>query len=436
MELLPSLLRTTYWIKDYLKGSPVRSQYNDIRSIMEDSIRGEEKRKQYLDQLLNYAIQYAPFYRHYSPGNFFTFPVVNKSILIDNYRQIKIDRDKIPFQDGPLFIQKTSGSTGTPFAIPQDTRKRYRRLAELKYFGARVGFKSHDKLVQLRTWGKWQGKTKLQSLKENIIPFDISKLDNERLEELCTIIRHHKVSALRGFASSIDILIRYAIDKDISLPSLKIMISGSESLQESTRELVKKYFKCNIISQYANEENGILAQEEPSHGLPSSFYLNHASYFFEILKLDDDTSAEYGELGRIVLTDLFNYAFPIIRYDTGDTGIMCKDAQNRNYPVIRKLYGRKVDLIFNTEGDVVHPTAISRMLKHYTQIKQWQFIQNSAIKYTLRLIIKESRLDVTEIKQALFGLLGDQADITIEFTDEIPILASGKRKPVVNNWKR
>lgn len=37
--------------------------------------------------------------------------------------------------------------------------------------------------------------------------------------------------------------------------------------------------------------------------------------------MDSDEPAEPGELGRIVITDLFNYAFPILRYDNGDTAV-------------------------------------------------------------------------------------------------------------------
>src|SRR5690606_32006614 len=116
---------------------------------------------------------------------------------------------------------------------------------------------------------------------------------------------------------------------------------------DRTRELVKGYMKCNIISQYGNEENGILAQESEIKDKSHIFYLNHASYFFEILKFNEDKKVDFGEPGRIVLTDLFNYAFPMIRYDTGDIGIMREANEDSNgYPVLTKLYGRRIDLIF------------------------------------------------------------------------------------------
>lgn len=435
MGLPEHFLRTTYWASDYLKGSPVRKQYNDIRVIMEDQEKGGVRRNKHLNTLLKHATQHSLFYNKCNPEDLLAFPVVNKTILMANYWQVRVAKEEIPNQKGEIFVQKTSGSTGTPFAIPQDTRKRIRRVAELKYFGERVGFKSHDKLIQLRSWNRWQKKSKLQSIKENIIPFDISLINDQRLSELCDIIQKNNIVALRGYASSINLFAHYVADNGVNLSGLKLIISGSEALEDGTRELVKKYIGCKIISQYANEENGILAQEYVED-LEYSFYLNHASYFFEVLKLDQDRPVEYGELGRIVVTDFFNYAFPLIRYDTGDTGIIGMGNRHSNgYPVLKKLYGRRLDMVFDTKGDIVFPMAIARIMKHYSEVVQWQFIQTFSDRYLLRLALANKEFNYMKVKDDLIALFGQNANIEFEFTDEIPVLASGKRKPVINKWK-
>nr|WP_320022414.1 hypothetical protein [uncultured Draconibacterium sp.] len=425
--------RSIYWTSDFLKGSPIRSQYDDIRRIMENPPKGEILRKLHLRNILKHATTYSPFYNKQANKPLSEFPVMNKSLLLEKFEDIKIPHRHIPNQKGELYIQRTSGSTGTPFAIPQDTRKRNRRLADLKYFGKIVGFKSHNSLVHMRAWNNWQNKSKLQTLKENIIAFNISNINNERLNNLCEIINKKKISALRGYASSIDLFIQYAVEKNIKLPSLKIMIAGSEALLDSTRTMVKKHIGCEIISQYANEENGILAQERIPSREKNHFYLNHASYFFELLKLDSDEPAQYGELGRIVVTDIFNYAFPMIRYDTGDTGILIeKDQYSNGYPVLSNLYGRRFDLIYDTKNNPIHPMAIGRILKNSPQINQWQFIQKSRKEYLLKIA---SQSEVAEINP-IVELLGPGAKVSIEKVNNIPILASGKRKPVVNEWKQ
>ena len=51
-----------------------------------------------------------------------------------------------------------------------------------------------------------------------------------------------------------------------------------------------------------------------------------------------------GELGRIVVTDFYNKAFPMIRYDTGDTGIYQEviDEKGRKHGYFTEIYGRVV----------------------------------------------------------------------------------------------
>lgn len=368
------------------------------------------------------------------------FPVMNKLMYIDNYHAIKVCEKNIPGQVGEVHIQTTSGSTGTPFAVPQDTLKRQRRIAELKYFGKVVGFDSHEMLIHLRTWNKWQNKTAEQIKKENIIPFDISEMGEERLAELCRLIVENNVLCLRGYASSFDLLAKYVEHYPMCFPSLKICIAGSEALQDDVRMRVKKALHCEIISQYANEECGVLAQERiPTQTSDNVMYLNHAGYFFELLQLDNDEPAHYGELGRIVITDLHNYAFPIIRYDNGDVGIMAPPNEYSNgYPVLEKLYGRHFDVCYTVGNQPFFPMTIGRTLKHFDEIAQWQFIQKGASEYMLKIVMrsdKKAEEYLLPVLSDLKAILGIDAVIKIEQVYEIPILASGKRKSVINEWK-
>lgn len=431
MDLFAFFLRRFFWLNDLLKGRPISKQYRDISLIIEknDDIR---KRK-HLSSILSHAVCNSKFYKNYDPENLKSFPVVNKNILREHYEQICIKPESIPFQRGEVFVQKTSGSTGTPFSVPQDTIKRQRRIAELKYFGHEVGFKSHEKLIHLRTWNRWQAKTKKQIFWENIIPFDIASMGEQNLRELCELIKTNNVHTIRGYASSIDQLVKYIQRESILLPSLRLMIAGSESLEDITREIVENIGggKINIISQYANEENGILAQElinEPKE----VFFLNEASYFFEILKLDCNEPALENEVGRIVLTDLFNYAFPLLRYDTGDVGAI---SERNGRKVLTKLYGRKMDLVYDSQGDTVSPMTLARIFKHFDWIEQWQFVQTNKNNYEVRLKVKIHEANNSELLVSLKEVFGQAANIVFKFVDDIPLLDSRKRKPVVNLWQ-
>lgn len=430
--------RAKFWITDYLNGSPIGKHYREIKylSTNEASVTASYREKK-LAKFLKYVTTNSSFYHNYSDLPLSEFPVVNKSLLLQNYDDVKIKSDKIPGQIGKIHIQSTSGSTGTPFSIPQDTEKRNRRVAELKYYGKVVGFKSHDMLVHLRTWNRWQSKTPAQIKKERIIPFDISSMSDENLEQLVKTINQNKAKCLRGYASSFDLLANYLIKGNITLPSVKIIIAGSESLHDDVRAKVKKQIECEIISQYADEEIGIIAQEAiPTSEKDNVMYINNASCIVEILKLDSDEEANYGELGRIVITDLHNYAFPMIRYDTGDIGIMMPPNEKSNgFPILSKLYGRKLDVCYTTTNQPFSPMTIGRIMKHFDKILQWQFIQVGQKNYILKIVTDNKHSDyLNSATETLQETLGADAEIDIQYVNEIPVLASGKRKPVVNQW--
>lgn len=441
MSLKAFFLRNTFWLSDFFHGSPIGGQYREIKFLSEHSYdEGLPLRLKKLYRLLSHARKNSRFYAGYSGNNLADYPVMNKLSYIENYEKLKIAEQNIPFQEGTIFIQKTSGSTGIPLAMPQDTMKRKRRIAEMKYFNKISGFNSHEKLIHLRIWNNWQKKTVRQITRENIIPFDIKYLEKKSLKRLCHLIVKEKPVCIRGYASSLEKLAQVAKHIGIKPPrSLKVIISTSESLEDEVRRNIKHIFGTEVVSQYANEECGILANEHiPTQRCNNKMYFNNASYFFEVLKLDSNKPVEYGELGRIVMTDLHNYAFPIIRYDTGDTCILLPpDACSKGYPVIGKLYGRRFDLTYTTDGTPVYPLAYGRTIKNYPYIAQWQFIQKEEKKYQLRYVLHEKKADaLSEVTKDIKNILGKDAEIELIEVQDIPVLTSGKRKPVVNEWKK
>ncbi|NVN94423.1 MAG: phenylacetate--CoA ligase family protein [Bacteroidetes bacterium] len=420
--------RNIYWTIDRLKGSPVLQHYKDIKQILKNN--DVAKQRKHLQNLLDYSTKYSKFYSAFQGEKLQMFPVMNKELLRKNYDNICVDIVHVPFHQGKMHIQRTSGSTGTPLAIPQDFRKRNRRIAELKYFGNLAGYKSHEKLAQLRIWTKWQSKSKIQTFYENIYAIDCSKIDDKMLLELTQLIKQKRIVALWGYASWYDRLVDFIEKYSIQLFGLKTVIAGSEMLNPATRRKLTKLLNCNVVSRYSNEEQGILGQDRVND---ERYYLNHASYYFEFLKLDSNENANPGDLCRIVVTDLFNYAFPMIRYDTGDTGVFIKEKNNSTI-ILNKIYGRLLDLVFDTNQVAVHPMVLARILKNYDEIELWQFIQKDMDKYELKLKLS-TEMDLADCITQLKEIFGQNAQIEVKLIDDIPVLASGKRKPVLNVWK-
>lgn len=420
-----------YWIQDFvLNKGLVRKAYKDIEKYYYAENKNTDNK---IENLLKHAQETTEFYKENTTYDINNYPVVNKRVLIENYDKILSTK----YKDQKLHTMSTSGSTGTPFTVVQDKIKRSRVIAAVIFFGKQCGYTFGERQMFLRVWVKSIKKSGLKKFLQNMIPVDISKLDDEKLTEIENILIQDKnVSNILSYASTLDKLSRYLKSKKHTSVdfSIKSIISGSEVLQDETRENLKKVFDCNVVSRYANEENGILGQECIESN--NEFHLNYADYYFEFLKLDEDIPAEQGEMARIVITDLYNYAFPMIRYDTGDLAIVGESSCENKGIVIKEIFGRRVDLITNPNGEALSPHMITNNMWGVEKIKQFKFSQLTQNEYKILLNVEDGFDGEKVLLEKFENLLGKDAVISFEYTDEIPVLNSGKRKYIENLYNK
>lgn len=376
-----------------------------------------------MNEIKEYAIKHTDFYKCYTIAD--VFPIVTKVELLNNYEKIK---SKEQF-NLPLHSSSTSGSTGIPFTVIQNFEKRQRTIADLKVFGEYANYRSHEKMLQLRAYnGKYLDR-KIDR-QENIFRYDISNLKEENTDNLLRYIAQLRPNTIFGYTSTLETLSDYILlyHVDTSHWRIKSVLVGAETLTDEIADKIKRAFKCPLFDRYSNMEMGIYAQREYGK---TNFRLNRASYYFEIVQLDRDIPAKEGEVGRIVVTDLFNHAFPMIRYDTGDLGTYC--ITNRVME-LKEVYGRKIDCIYDVKNNLLNPHIISRCMCDVKNIRQWQFIQKEKEKYLLK-VNTTSEIDDTDIKRRLKHELGETAQIDMQYVEEIPVLNSSKRKYIVNEYR-
>jgi phenylacetate-CoA ligase len=434
MKMLSEIIRrSAYWGIDCLKGQPVKKHLNEIIKIMENPDLVKQHQERQLKELISYCVNNVPFYKNYSDnGKLDEYPIINKATIKDNFELMK----------SPLYTEKdviklsTSGSTGTPFSILQDKSKRNRVLAEMMYFWGKAGYKIGMRYVFFRIWTDKNRKSKLSAFSRNLVMSDILTLDEKNLENIRQMLKKdRRIKMLLGYASTFENLANYLIKcGDTSeMFNIKTIISGSEVLTDETRDKLKQVFDCPVYSYYSNQENGSLAQECDNF---NEFHLNSASYIIEILKLNSDEPADDGELGRVIVTDLYNRAMPLIRYDTGDLAIQQNEAEcGLKGQTVKNISGRAVDMIYATDSTPLSPHTWSVYMWKYDKLKQYQFVQNAQKDYVMIINGGDMYTD-EDITEHLKKILGNDANIKIERVDEIPVLASGKFKKTVCNYKK
>jgi len=427
--ILVKLRYYVFWFFDCFKKYKVCTHLKEIKFINENtsSDKAQKILKERTKEILNHAKKTTSFYNDYSNiSTLSDFPVVNKNILRDNFDKF---RSSIFLNNKFNHKVSTSGSTGTPFTTYLNINKKVRNTADTIYFAEKTGFRIGYKLLYIRLWDEQHKRSKLSYWIQNIIHHNIFNLKDNDIDKLIkTLKKDNSPKGIVAYASAYDSICQYLDNKKINALNfnVKSIIAISESLSTYAKKSIEKHFGVPVVSRYSASETGILAQQSLTS---NNFEINWASYIIEILSFDSDKPATQGELGRIVITDLYNYAVPLIRYDTGDIGIMSIDAKNRL--VLSKVEGRKMDVLFNTDGELITSHIVHKICL-YEGIKQYQLIQKGKKDYLFKINATDDFVDEKDLIESYKKYFGKDSNIKIEYVDDIPVLSSGKRKKVIN----
>lgn len=426
------LRRNGFWIYDrlFLHGEFKRI-YLETKQAYHDGIDIRDTQKK-LELLLEHASNTTRYYAPYKGiRDLEKWPIVNKRDYQkqwDNFVSTKCLHDK------KCHMVHTSGSTGTPLGVLYDQRKTRRRFGTSIFLNTLADYEIGDKQINLRCWTNREPSF-LQKRATNLIPWDTSNLDEQHLRELCDVLAQKRIKSITGYASSLAVLSEYIREEQVDCSGFEIqsIIYIGEALSLAVRKQLREQFACPVCGLYGAEELGTVGvQEKDSEG----YYVDASGMFFEVLKLDEDVPAEDGELGRLLITDLCNYAFPIIRYNNGDTVIRktVHLPNGRYQEYFSQIYGRTRDLIYGTDGKPRSPVMFTTKMWGIENIVQWKFVQTGKTTYKFVINGDQSKIDESYICGLFRNDLGADAVISFEYVDEIPVLNSGKRRCIENQY--
>ena len=366
----------------------------------------------YLNDILTYAVTFSEFYKPYREfKSLQDFPVVNKEILKSHWEEIEVKQYK-GYADN--CIKYTSGSTGTPFKMEMDRYKHCRWIAANKVFRSNVGVQSHEKTLFISGTVTDKKIPIERQNRDNVYYLDCKYLDDGALEELLFYLIKNEVRTLTAMASVLDKIARYILSGKAPCwqGSFIGIFSVSETLKENTRKVISQYFKCPVYVLYANEENGVLGVED---GKGFGCRANVVDFNLEVLSMKDDVPVEDGEIGRLIITDYFNKAFPIIRYENGD--LVCKKTMEDGS-------------VYITDGRMVHYFDSISFLEPFLDIKQFQLVQEDYHNFTWILNTQNHSYEEMIVRECR-ELFGKDSYWNFQYVDDIPKLRSGKTRMTV-----
>jgi phenylacetate-CoA ligase len=396
-----------------------------------------------IEALLRHAYETVPYYREQlraatidpnepmTPERWSQVPLLTRDTLRD--RESDLLSTDLPKQHGNTFRKKTSGSTGRQLRVTDTDADRLYWMAitlrdhlwHQRDFGGglvaiRSGQSAEDplKVRDNRSWGPSTGK---------IYKTGPSTVFYHRMpiEQQAELLQARSPDYLLVYPSNAIRLAHYFRANNLKLPSLREVMTYGELLLSETRDICRETFGVPVSDMYSCEEVGYIALQCPE---TDHYHCQSESALVEVLD-DDGSPCAPGEIGRVVLTQLHNFAMPLIRYenlDYAEVGDACPCG--RGLPVLKRLLGRKRNMAVANDGSRYWPTLSPRIWFSIGGIEEIQLIQVAADRIEIRVVAR-SPLDAdaeSNLATALSDGLGNSYSFSFSYQEEIIRHANGK----------
>ncbi|MDA0230911.1 MAG: phenylacetate--CoA ligase family protein [Proteobacteria bacterium] len=420
----------------------VLAQFKPAQWLPAETLRANQFLQ--LHSLLSYAQKNVPYYAQKITPELFDpmfaltietwrqLPILSRTDIQDNAADL-LSRN-IPASHLPLGESQTSGSTGQPVKVIS--------TAATSIFWSAVTMRDHywnqrdfsGKLCSIRAiaadsgtvakgkdhpnWG-WPaanfyrtGPAAVLSLGTNI-GAQAGWLLERNPEYLLT------------YPANLAALVEHFHASGAALTNLKEIRTVGEMVSPALRDQCRETWGVSIVDVYSSQEVGYMALQCPESGL---FHTQSETMMVEVLD-DAGNPTPPGDVGRVVVTGLHNFAMPLIRYeirDYADPGEPCPCG--RGLPTIRRVVGRLRNMLVLPNGDKRWPLTGFHDFRDIAPIRQYQLVQKNLELLEVRFVA-DRPLAVAEedkLRSVIQNALGHPFEIFFRYFDEMPKTAGGK----------
>jgi len=402
----------------------------------------EQQLKQ-LAHLLRHAEKMVPYYEQ----RFGALGIRAESITsFDDFRRLPILKREdiqtaatqlharqLPQGHGRPIEHHTSGSTGRPItAVGTELTQFFWNAFTLReHLWHRRDFRG--KLASIRTTVKdvstpgWGPATDVAYKTGPCVMLNIRHDINEQLEWL----QKENPEYVLSHPSNLLAMARLSLASGIRLPNLKCIRTFGEPVTPEMRAACKEAWGVPVTDVYSSEELGYIALQCPEH---EHYHIQSESLLVEILDRNNQP-CKPGEIGRVVITTLHNFAMPLIRYeimDYAEVGEPCPCG--RGLPVIKRIMGRQRNLVTLPDGTRHWPSFPAESWSSIAPIRQIQLVQRDMESIEARLVADRplNTKETGELIAVLQRDLGYPFRITLQYMQKIERNANFKYEDFIS----
>ncbi len=357
-----------------------------------------------LAHLLRHAYDTVPFYRrrfdaigfrpgaHVTPAEFVALPLLTRRDV--QSAGATLHASALPPEFGNVVETQTSGSTGEPVKLRNSgldqllwevitLRDHHWHARDFggKFAAIRVflhgggGEPPHGTLV--KNWGAPAGEIYATG------PMALLSLTADVATQARWLLEQDP-DYLLTYPTNLAALLAHFSGRSERLPRLRAVRTVGETVTPELRAACLEMWGAPITDVYSSQELGYIALQCPAS---RQYHVMAESVLMEILAADGMPCAP-GEVGRLVVTKLHNFASPLIRYelrDYAEVGTPCPCG--RGLPTIARIVGRSRNMLTLPTGEQRWPLVGFSRYRDIAPIRQYQLIQRSLNDVEVRLVV-------------------------------------------------
>lgn len=359
-------------------------------------------------------------------------PILSRDALRDEYTGICATA--WPSRHGPAREVQTSGSTGQPVKVKRTGLCQMNWLAltlrdhlwhERDFTATLAAIRvppgqSVKSAAFSPTWGEAVSAV-YRSGPSHMLP--ISTSVNQQAKWLAKINPDY----LLTYPTNLTELLSIIEQENLHLPRLREIRTIGESLPDGLRETSTRLLGVKVTDLYSSQELGVIALQCPVSGL---YHIQSENVLVEILD-EQGEPCRPGGVGRIVVTDLHNFATPLIRYelrDYAEAGPVCPCG--RGLPTLRRILGRRRNMVVFPNGQRHWPhVGFQRFREVVPNLKQYQLVQRTVQQIEVSLVVADKVTPEQEstLTRVIQDSLGYPFELRFDYhVGELPRTRGGK----------
>ncbi|TDT46730.1 phenylacetate-CoA ligase [Maribacter spongiicola] len=257
---------------------------------------------------------------------------------------------------------------------------------------------------------------------------------NPSSKQLATFVKTFnkiKPTLLQGYVDVVFEFALYLLDNKIKIHPPKMVWVTSAPLFEEQRQLMEKAFGAPVCDQYGNTEIMLIAAECPEQ---NGLHIMQDTVHIEFVDANNQP-VPANTSGKVLLTDLTNFAFPLIRYEIGDEGkyLDRKCACGRSLPLMDNIKGRQSKQIVTPSGLQIKGEHLMAMFDgHMKLFREIQLQQQQDYSVCIFYVPRKAEKTGVEI-DAMVHLLKQRArfEITVRHEKVEHVTRVGKKSPFI-----